>query len=339
LSLARRILSIIAALAAIVGPTACGGGVHDEVAVRIGDTTISKSTVDHWISVMAPEHVAPDPPRYNACIARQQSFSPQAPAAGFEQECRQQYEGLRLRALDLLISSQWLIGEATARGVEPSDQEVASGLAASGALAGAGGTDASPTMRSKLAAAALREALTKNEAKVSDAEVAAYYRGHIQQFERPEKRFFALFEPLADEQAARTAMRAVAQGRDRAKLAVPESLVYAKAADVVPWKRGIERAIFAAKPHVLVGPLPLRRIWCFFEVTHVTPRVVKPMAKVHDAIVRQLEEQRQRRTLAGFISRWREKWIAMTDCSPAYVVQKCRQYRGTKAPEDPLAFN
>jgi hypothetical protein len=339
LSVVSRIPSSAAALVAIVGLAACGGGAQDRVAIRVGDSTITKATVDHWMSVMAPEHLVPDPPHYTACVAHQAAFSPESIAAGLEQDCRQQYKALKQRALALLISSQWLIDEATARGLKASVREVDKQPAAHVASSGASDTDGKLTTGAQLAAAGIRRALTESEAKVSPAEVVAYYGRNIQQFERPERRFLELFQPLPSAAAARKAMREVARGGSRSKLAFRESLYRSNIADLVPWKRGIERAIFAAKPNVLVGPLRLRSAWGFFEVTRVISRVVKPLARVKGTIERQLAGERQRRTLARFISAWRTKWIARTDCSPGYVVQKCRQYRGTKAPEDPLVFN
>lgn len=313
-------ISSVVALATILALAGCGGGAPDGVAVRVGDSTITKETVDRWMSVMAPEHFVPDPPRFAACIARQVAFSPQSIAAAIKQECRQQYQALKHRALSALISSQWLIDEAAALGLKVSGR-------------GAGPTAA------QVAAADIRQVLTQGEAKISPAQVVAYYGHNIKRFERPEKRFFELFQPLLSAAAARKAMREVAHGRSRSKLAIRESLDRHDLADVVPWKRGIEKAIFAAKPHTLVGPLRLRSFWGFFEVTRVIPRAVKPLVRVRHAIQQQLAGEQQRSTLASFIGAWRRKWIARTDCSPGYVVQKCRQYRGHRAPEDPLAFN
>jgi hypothetical protein len=122
-------------------------------------------------------------------------------------------------------------------------------------------------------------------------------------------------------------------------VAIHESFVKMKPAEVPPNKTAILRAIFAAKANTLVGPLPLNGMWCFFQVTHVVPGVVQPLASVQGAIARQLASDRQRRELPRLVAAWRAKWIARTDCRPGYVVQKCRQYRGPKAPEDPLAFD
>jgi hypothetical protein len=64
------------------------------------------------MSAMATEHVVPDPPRYTACIARKEANWPQFSKAGLREECRQEYWSLKQRALEYLIASEQLLGEA-----------------------------------------------------------------------------------------------------------------------------------------------------------------------------------------------------------------------------------
>jgi len=287
--------------------------------VQVGDTSITKATFDDWMSAMAPEHFVPDPPRYTRCIARMKAIAPESIEAGLKEECRQQYQALRQRVLALLISSHWAIDEAADRGLKVSEQALAA--------------------RAQLATAALRRALEASQPKISSAAITAYYQRNIHRYERPEKRSFDLFEHLRSKAAARRALQAAERGRRDVTLMIHESLDRPVVPDPVPWKRSIQAAIFAGKPKVLVGPVRLFHEWAFFEVTSVRPRVVKALADVQDVIRRQLESDQRRQTLTRFIAAWRKKWIAQTDCSPGYVVQKCRQYRGPKAAEDPLAFN
>jgi len=99
------------------------------------------------------------------------------------------------------------------------------------------------------------------------------------------------------------------------------------------------RAIFAARPHVVVGPLPLFGHYAVFEVTRIVPSRRQPLAQARSSIERQLAGEQQRQTLARFISAWRARWIAKTDCQPQDVMQKCRQYHGPLAPEGQLDFS
>jgi foldase protein PrsA len=309
-------LAVLVLAAVTVG---CGGPQNDRVVVRIGRNDVLEADVARQMSVIAPDHAIPDAPLYKRCTAALAVQTLRSIAARLEQECRRQYEELKQRALEFLISSDWLIAEAGARGLE-----------FSGATLGA---------EARAAEAKLSRALTGNEAKISQAQVTRYYRQHAAHFESRERRDIDIVEPFSSKAAARRAMRQADHKGNIAKVALRESYSRPNIADIVPAKRTIMRAIFAAPPHALVGPIPLLRFWCFFEVTRVVPGAVKPLAQVRGAIEQQLAAEQQRGTLARFIRAWRQKWIERTSCSPGYVVQKCRQYRGLKAPEDPVAFN
>jgi PPIC-type PPIASE domain len=317
---AFRILSCpVVPFVLVVALGACGGGSEGAVAVRVAGKEITRTTLAQQMAVIAPEHIVPDPPHFKQCIAHLEMRVPGSIASVLKQECRQQYLKLKGKALRSLISSRWLIGEATQRGLSVSD----------GTLA----------RRTQVTESKLRQALMSGEPKITQGEVAAYYRQNLQRFERRERRYLDIVEHLPSKAIASAALREVVRRADMSKIAIPESFDKMKEAETVPWKRAILKAIFAARPHTLVGPLPLNEEWCFFEVTRVTPRVVKRLARVQGTIEHQIVGEQRRRTLARVVSSWRKKWIAQTDCSPGYVVQKCRQYRGPRTPEDPLAFN
>lgn len=314
----RRIALVALALLAL-GLSACGGASHERVVLRVGRATVGSGVVGHWMSAIAPEHLVPDPPRFVKCVARLKAQSAESPAYALEEECRQRYQELRQRALGQLISSEWLIGEATERGLAPSGGDLAA--------------------KARSAESMLRRALQGGEARIAPAQVTAYYEQNVTQFGRPEKRYIDIVERIPTKGAAQAALLATKRRGDLHQTAIHEEFEEENLAQVVPWKRAILRAIFAATPHTIVGPLPLNKKWCFFEVTRVIPRAVKPLSQVKGSIERQLASERQRGALTSFIAAWRRKWIARTACAPGYVVQKCSEYRGPQAPEDPAAFD
>ena len=290
---------------------------------------------------MAPEHVVPDPPRYKACIAHQEALSPDSIAVAVKEECAQQYQELRQRVLGFLIASHWLLGEAAERGIGVSGGEVQGRLqVTSGARpADEHADEAQFAIEAEVAAALLRRHLTSGEAPITEAQAIAYYKQNVKRYETPEERNIDIVERIHSEAAARRVKSRLAPGASMSKAAIHESFTRMDPAEIVPNKRAILRAIFAAKPGVLVGPLPLNGMWCFFQVTRIVPAVVQSFASVHAAIAQQLAGERQQRRLAGLVAAWRRKWTARTDCRPGYVVQKCRQYDGPRAPEDPHAFD
>jgi len=139
-----RFLSALGAvLFALVGISACGGGIPGDAVVQIGGTPITKTAFEHWMSVAAAtstvgtteKPAVPEPPNYTTCIAHLAKTAPK-PAKGqsapttaqLKSECEQQYKSLQSEVLGFLISSDWVIGEASSLGVKLSDNEEVSGL-------------------------------------------------------------------------------------------------------------------------------------------------------------------------------------------------------------------
>jgi peptidylprolyl isomerase len=93
------------------------------VIVRIGDATISRAALDHWLTVANDSPQAqtgrrapplPLPPNFTACIERHQSKA----------TCRLNYRTLVTEVLDFLIPELWIQGEAAARGLSVTPEEV-----------------------------------------------------------------------------------------------------------------------------------------------------------------------------------------------------------------------
>ena len=321
---ARPISYLAVALAAVVVATGCGGGSTDAVAVRLGGHDITKTTVVHWMAVMAPDHIVPDPPRYSACIAHQEERQPQAILAVVREECSDLYRQMRKEALDYLIALQWRSELARDLGLRPSKLEA---------------TDANFAPQAESESARLQRAVTSRAPQVTSAQIADYYKTHARRYRHPERRYIEIVEGLPSKAAASRAMSKVAPGAALASPVLRESVDKTPVADTRRWKRSLDRTIFAAKPHVLVGPHLFLRRWYFLRVNRVVPEVVEPLQGVRGAIGQQLADEYRRHMLVASIRAWRQKWISRTDCRPGYIVQKCRQYTGERAEEEPFVFN
>jgi hypothetical protein len=339
------------ATAGVVGLVACGGNsaassAHsDAIAVQLGGRTIKASAVAHWIAVLAPQHVAPIPPRYAACIVRQRSLARRSTGVTHKQECRQQYQALATQALTFLISSQWLIGEAARQGMPVTEREVAARLAEKKnsfanvtefqeslkAIAHSP-ADLKLEIQAELAEDKIRKRVIAQEPKSTRSEIATYYRRHIATYHIPERRYFDIGENFSSAAEAKKKRKAVGAGKESIHESLPRKLF----TDYNGEKRIIYEAIFKAKPHVVSAPIRLNNLYFLIDVTRITPPYVQSLAEVRRAIGRKLSSVRRRRALVAFIVAWRRRWTARTGCNVAYVVQKCRQYHGPKAPEDPL---
>jgi hypothetical protein len=107
---------------------------------------------------------------------------------------------------------------------------------------------------------------------------------------------------------------------------------------VISVRRPVMKDLFATKPHVLVGPESLNG-YSVFEVTRISPRWIKPLGHVRAQIVHRIADEEHKRALIRLIAQWRARWLAQTDCSKGFIVQKCSQYRGPVAGEPATAFS
>jgi hypothetical protein len=281
------------------------------VIVRVAGSAITSVELSRSMLALAADRVVPDPPHYAACVARREGIVGQTPRGVLEQECREEYRALRQRALDRLIADRWLLGEAAARGLK-------AGTAAH-------------------AASAIQQMLIERAPGITSAQVAAYYRRHREDFLLPEHRYFDIhhFPSLA---AARAAKREVEAGGKWAHKALREEIERPSGVEYAPEQILARKAIFAARLHVLSGPIPVYPYHSVFEVTRIVPARYKPLAQVGGAIAQELTAEQRRGALARFVAAWRSRWVARTDCTPGYIVQKCRQYAGPRVHEDPVSL-
>src|SRR3712207_6132858 len=109
------------------------GGVPGNAVAEVDGTPIKKQDFDHWMTVAAKASggTVPEPPEYTKCVAEARKNlpkpgkgTPKTTDAQLKTQCRQQYEQLRNQVLNLLISFEWIEGEAEEQGVKVTDAEV-----------------------------------------------------------------------------------------------------------------------------------------------------------------------------------------------------------------------
>jgi parvulin-like peptidyl-prolyl cis-trans isomerase-like protein len=310
---------------------------------QVGRVSISARTLLHWMTVLAPEHFVPDPPDYARCVARQEALEPESVKTVLREECQHRYESIKQRALDFVISSRWLIGEAAEEGLSVGGARAGQRLREGKVMAllgdGASVADKRFMVETEMAATVIEQRLKDSEPRITRAQIVGFYWRHIARYKHPERRVIAIVEHIPTAAQARKIRLAVASGKaDIRKIGIHELVVDRHPIEFVPGKVALARAIFATKLDVLSPLLLFDRQYAFFEVTGITRASVQPLAQVRGAIAVRLAAELHRRTLARFVLAWRQKWSTRTACRPGYVIQKCRQYRGLRAPEDPLAL-
>jgi foldase protein PrsA len=266
----------------------------------------------------------------------------------------------RGHALDFLISSEWLTGEAAERGIKLTDEEVRTRFeqrrramfpGGEGEFnefletTGASKSDFELEVKAELAATKLRDWLMREERPVSSTQIARYYQRHRRGFLIPERRGLEITNRKTKKEA------------DEAKHEVEAGLGFARGAQrevlqrtnepthrverVTRWRSPIEKAIYLAKPNVPIGPIKRGVDYFVLRVDRIEAMRYRGLAEVEGAIGKQLAEQQRRSTLAAFVKSWRSRWRARTNCRPGYVVAKCRQFKPTPTtpPEDPYALS
>jgi hypothetical protein len=337
------ILIVLVAVAITVG--GCGASNSTPIIARVGTSVVTKPQLTRLIAAIAPEGVAPEPPHYIECVKHQEAGALAASdKAVFEQECERQYQTLKAQALSLLVAADWLTGQASDEGLKISGQEVAAQLGQASRAFGSGSTPAdSATIalkaRAELSARKIVGALGKRKAEITPAAIATYYHEHIRHFERRELRYVDLAENFESVSAARSVMAEFMSGaRDISSDSLHEILERTDQAGAYSARKPALHALFAAKLHVLSGPILLNVAYSIFEVTRIVPAVHLSLASVKQSIANQLMREQQQRELAQFVAAMKAKWIARTACEPGYIVQKCRQYTGVRGSEDPLVL-
>lgn len=319
------LLAYAAAAILVTWTAACGAG-SSSVVARVGEATITQTTLDHWTRVLT--------------------------AGGKGSSAGERHE-MRKQVLDFLIASHWTINEAAARGLTVSQQEIHQQLnVAQSEAFPAGETEAHEFLketgetpadlefeaRADLAASKLRELVVKRATAVTRRQVEDYYGRHSQNFAVPELRR-AEITNRKTKAAGEQVRRAVEAGANIAtglQRKVGEQWITVTS---LPGQHNwIETAIYAAKPHVLVGPVKLHADYFVFRIDRVIPAMRRTLAQVEGSIRKRLVDEARHSALAVFVAEWSSKWRARTDCRPGYVVQKCRQYVGATTPEANLVL-
>lgn len=365
----RFIPALGAVLFAVVGLAACGGGgIPSDAVVNVGGTPIAKTTFAHWLSVAAASSTAstgaskpavPEPPDYTACIAQRQATAPK-PAKGttapttaqFKSECEQQYKSLQQEVLGFLISSQWVIGEASSLGVKVSDAEVKKRFEQIKSqqfpkaaefekfLASSGQTVSDLLLRVKLnlLSSKIQQKIVKSQSHVTQAQVTKYYNEHQSRFGVPETRSVRIIL-VKNEAAAKKAKQEIESGKSFATVAKSVSIDPLTKANggLLPEVRkgqeekGLDTAIFSASKNVLLGPVKTPFGYYIFEVKSVTPGSQQTLAQAQASVKAQLIATQQQAALAKFVKEFKKKWTSKTECRSGYVVMDCTGYKTPKA--------
>jgi foldase protein PrsA len=334
----------------------CGGVPGDAVATVDG-TSISKSDFDHWMTVAAKSGgqsgaAAPKPPAFADCIKQKRKTTP-APAKGqpkvtdsqLKTQCKQEYNSLRDQVMQLLVSFEWIEGEAKAKDIKVSDKEVQASFDKQKKqafpkaadfdkfLKDSGQTEGDILKRVRLDTLSnkIRDKVTKGKDKVTDAQIAAFYNKNKARFAQPERRDLRIVL-TKDKAKAEKAKKAIEGGQSFESVAKKYSIDQASKAQggKLPavakgqQEKALDTAIFAADKGKLVGPVKTQFGYYVFEVTKINKATQQTLDQAKATIKQTLASQNQQKSLDSFVKSFRKRWKAKTDCRDAYATQDCK---------------
>jgi len=356
---AVRLTLALAAFAAPAALVAGCGGVPGNAVAEVDGQSIDKSSYDHWIAVAARSSgqgataAVPKPPGFTECVATKRKTTPK-PAKGqpevtdeqLKTQCKQEYEQLRDQVLQLLISFQWLEGEAEAMDIEVTDAEVKKSFDQQKKqsfpkdadyqkfLKDSGQTEADILLQVKadLLATKIRDEVVKGKDKVSDAQIGDFYNKNKARFAQPERRDLrvVLTKGKGKADAARKALRSGQSFKAVSKKFSIDEASKAQGGKLPAQAKGtlekqLDEAVFAAKKGKLSGPVKTQFGFYVFEVTKVTPASQQTLEQAKETIRQTLQSQNQQKALETFSKGYSERWKEKTDCREGFVIQQCKQ--------------
>jgi foldase protein PrsA len=362
---ASRVTAALGAvLFAVVAFAACGGIPGDAV-VTVDSKPIKKTTFNHWLSVAAASSAAttgakppiPEPPHYTACIAGAKAAAKpakgQAPPseAQLKSQCEQEYKSLQQEVLGFLISSEWVLGEASSLGVKVSDAEVKKQFEKiknqqfpksaefEKFLKTSGQTVSDLLLRVKLnlLSSKIQQKVVKEKSKVTQAQVQKYYNENQKRFEAPEKRN-AQIVLTKTEAAANKAKQEIESGKSFESVAKRVSIDPTSKASggklngIVKGQeeKALDAAIFSAKKNVLSGPVKTPFGYYIFSVQTTVPPAKQTLKDAEASIKSQLTATQQQGALSKFVKEFKKKWTAKTECRSGYTVADCKGFKAPK---------
>jgi parvulin-like peptidyl-prolyl isomerase len=359
----RNLALVLAALAAVLVATGCGGGVPSDGVAKVGDVTITKDTFNHWLAAAAKQQqqsspeskpgeaaAVPDPPNFTRCIAEKQNQplpkgAQKPPVAQLKAQCKQQYDGLKQQTMQFLIQAQWIEQEAKARGVKattaqvqktfqdqkkqafPKEADYQKFLKTSGRTE----QDILFQVKQQVLVNALQAKVVENQGTVSQKEISDYYAKNKKRFAQPENRdlLVVLTKNQKKAQQALGELKKKKPWKDVVKKYSVDTASKAQGGKLPGVTKGTQEkafdtAIFSAKKGELKGPVKTQFGYYVFQVTKITPASQQTEQQASETIKNLLKSQSQQKALSDFVKDFQTRYRDKTDCAKGFVTTMCK---------------
>lgn len=350
----KSALTVLAVAGA--GLFGAGGTPTDPVATVDGQV-IERQVFEHWMTVAARSTgaagaTAPDRvDDYRRCIATKRKALPpkqrqKVTDTRLRTQCEREYAQLRDQVMQLLISFEWIEGEAALRGLTVTDAEVTQAfdkqkrqsfpkesefqefLETSGQTL----ADVYARVRLDLLSNKLRDHVVAGQGqKITDQAIEQYYRRHRSSFVEPETRSLriVLTERKAEAERALAELERGASWQSVARRYSIDKETKRKGGKLPPLEEGslensFEKAVFRARKGRLVGPLRIGSGYYVLTVTKIERERQLSLTEVRETIRQMLESEAQQTALDVFVQDFTVRWRAKTECAEGYRTSDCR---------------
>lgn len=259
------------------------------------------------------------------------------------------WDAVNQTAMNDLLLSKWVSGEAQERGVTASDREVDQQLEQIKAQS-FGGDDAQfqdflersklteeeaiDRVRLQILSQRIQEQVTTAEPDISDEDVEAYYNDNPDLFNTPERRDTRVIvtDNEADAQTVADGLSDAHGPGDWAKLAKKYSLDQDNAATGA-MRLGVgegesdpqlDEAIFSSEKGEVVGPIETGEGWVVLEVDTIDPGTDVELddetrTSIESTLAQQVQQEEGTRFQTEFVERWRIRTL----CIAAVAIESC----------------
>jgi foldase protein PrsA len=358
-----RIAFVLAALALTALVAGCGDSVPSNGVAKVGDTTITKASFNHWLEAAAKQQAqgqpgdadqqaaaVPDPPNFTKCIAAKArqplpKGAQKPPTSQLKSQCKQAYDGLKQQTMQFLISAEWLEQESKARGVKVTDVQVRKTFEDQKKqafpkpadyqkfLKTSGRTEEDLLFQVRLSVLTnqLQAKVTESKGKVSQDEISDYYNKNKKRFAQPESRDL-LVVLTKKEDKAKEALGELKKGtawKDVVKKYSVDTASKAQGGKLPGVTKGTQEkafdaAIFGAKKGETEGPVKTQFGYYVFEVTKITPAAQQTLAQATETIRNLLKSQEQQKALNDFVKDFQKRYRDKTNCAKGFTTTQCK---------------
>jgi parvulin-like peptidyl-prolyl isomerase len=268
-----------------------------------------------------------------------------------------QYEQLKQGAMNDLLDSVWIQGEAADMGVTATADEVSSLLRQTikqnfrnqaefekfRKQSRFSQQDIRTRIRLQLLSNKIQQKVLSGVPPVTGSQVQDYYNEAKSQFQQPATRDVRLVlnKDKAKVEQAKAALEKDSSDASWKKVAAQFSTDASSKSNgglrsnltQGLLEQPLDNDVFSAAQGQLSGPVHTTLGYYVFEVEKITPARTLPLSRSTESQIRsQLTQQAQQNAFTTFVNNFDSKWTVRTFCASGYVIDRCNNFAGNPHP-------